>query len=89
MKFRTKSGAVYEVDEMKGLIRRLGESYGGKRVDESWKPYLDFFVAIGYPALIAWPTSVELLPGSPSEALPMTVTTQVEEITYDDGEVEK
>lgn len=85
IKFVTESGSVYEIDSENKLVRRLTgvidpQPRQGK--DGMWKSYADTNgVEVGTSVLFIWPrATTPLLPGSPNNAVPSTVTSPVKEI---------
>lgn len=68
------------VDEDKKLICRLTGARAAlprQGVDGEWKPYESVSIEPGKSAIITWPASVPLLEGSPSGAIPATLTSFV------------
>lgn len=57
LKYRitTKSGSIYEVDEVQRLVRRV-KAVGVHRITEAWKPYERHWLAIGSPLALVWGT---------------------------------
>lgn len=72
LKYRvtTKSGSIYEVDEVQKLVRRV-KATGVHRITEAWKPYERHWLTIGAPLALLWGTGRdEFSPddGHPDEA---------------------
>lgn len=77
MKFTTETGSVYEVDETNRRIRRLsGERQPTQRVGDGWQEYASLGLAVGNEAIILWPETTPLLPGSLG-GMPCTFTSRV------------
>jgi hypothetical protein len=84
MKFSTESGSMYEVNpETKQVRRLIGINDPTLRVgtDGRWRTYLELSpVEIGRPVWIIWTADVPLFDGSPSDAVPGTLTSRVTRI---------
>lgn len=80
MIFETETGSIYEVDGLR--VRRLdGKGSPTPRIGEGWKEIKDHGpIKVGGHVLLVWPDSVPLLPGSPPEATPATMTSRVVKI---------
>lgn len=79
MKFRTESGAVYEVDP-NNRVRRVGPVGYTVRAAPEWRTAASVDVEVGRAAVIVWPTATPLMEGSPEDAVPLTVTSPVVEV---------
>jgi hypothetical protein len=86
MKFRTRTGSVYELDEVNKLVRRLVDSGVGStiRLDEEWRAYVDAIVVVGKSALIEWPDAVAPLIAGVDADLKCTITSEVTAILPDE-----
>jgi hypothetical protein len=84
IRFTTISGSCYEVDQENKLIRRLsGRNSPTHRQGKEgeYRKYAGISsIVVGNPVLIKWLSDTPLLPGSPEQAIPATMTSQVEEI---------
>lgn len=81
MKFTTESGSSYEVNGCQ--IRRVGginEPTLRQGKDGDWKEAKMILVSKGQSAVIFWGEDTFLLPNSPSESIPATITSKVVEI---------
>jgi len=66
MRFETKSGSIYEVDETNKQVRRVsGLCAGTERLgnDGNWKTYREISnpIVVGQPVLIVWTNDAQLL----------------------------
>lgn len=91
VKFSTETGSLYEVDEEHKKIRRLSgkidpQPRQGK--DGEWKEYDILFLTVDRSASIIWPEGTPLLEGSPTCAIPATITSRVLQIVYDESDKE-
>jgi hypothetical protein len=84
MRFETKSGSIYEVDETNKRVRRVsGIMPGTSRVgnDGQWKAYYEISpVVVGQPVLIIWKSDMPLLEDYTDEEvlrLPTSMTSNV------------
>ncbi len=80
--FETVSGSAYELDEANRRIRRLRGAHAPRArqgADGEWREYRVVSpVHVGEPVFIFWPKdTTPLLPGSPDEAEPGTITSTV------------
>lgn len=80
--FETVSGSAYEIDADRNRIRRLRGAHAPRArqgADGEWREYRAVSpVRVGEPVFIYWPKeTTPLLPGSPTEAEPATVTSTV------------
>jgi hypothetical protein len=86
MKFETVSGSTYEVDQEAKRIRRLSGTRPAQPRqgnDGEWKDYEALSpIEVGSCLVIAWPRATTALhPGSPSYAMPSTITSPVTVVT--------
>ena len=80
MIFTTFTKSIYEIDRDNKRIRRLtgAKPATERQGDGEWRPYqLVSLIEVGSEVFIEWPTPIPLLEGSPSEAVPMTITSSV------------
>ena len=89
MKFRTRSGSVYELDEVNKRARQLEGKRSSQRATPEWRDYDDALVVVGLPAFISWTSATPLLEETVAEGLedvarPATQTSQVLEIINDE-----
>jgi hypothetical protein len=81
--FKTATGSTYEVDRENKRVRRVVPGTSGPCKNDrigkgEWLDYLSLSeVALGVNVIIVWPPNVGLLPGSPVDAAPGTVTSPV------------
>lgn len=85
MKFRTRSGSVYELDEARKLARMLEGRSSSTRLTREWRPYADAMVVVGLSAFITWTSDTPLLEETAARdlgevAMPATQTSEVVEI---------
>jgi hypothetical protein len=84
MKFRTRSGSLYELDEANKRARMLEGRRTSNRLTNEWRPYTDALVKVGLSAFITWTDDTPLLeatePGFWDWANPATQTSVVVEI---------
>lgn len=82
MKFKTKTGSIYEINDVTNQVRRAdGKAKPADRIRNEWRDIKHHTPVIeGQPVIILYPDSVPLLPGSPPEAEPGTITSPVAEI---------
>ncbi len=87
MKFRTRSGSVYELDEVGKVARMVSGENTSHRLTRAWRAYEDAMVVIGLPAFIQWTSDTPLLPGDHHYGdlvvTPATQTSEVVEIMYE------
>lgn len=82
MKFTTYSGSIYQVDDANKRIRRMhGVKPPTERQGNDWKTYASISaIEVGKPVLIVWGSDTPLLPDSPKDAIPTTMTNTVKSI---------
>ena len=83
MKFRTRSGSVYELDEARKMARQVEGCRSSERLTNQWRPYVDAMVVVGLSAFITWTSDTPLLAesaGFEDVAKPATQTSEVVEI---------
>lgn len=87
-RFYTRSGSIYDVDDVLMVARRIGRPQPNvQRIAPKWQPYKAIMTdGIGAPLFIFWPDDVELLPGSPPEAHPATMTSPIVRIEVGRGQ---
>lgn len=75
MRFETESGSIYVVDETAKTVRvmKKGERLGVAPRNYVWMAP----VAVGRRVLIQWPEGTPLLPGSPPDLTPGSLTARV------------
>ena len=83
--FRTISGSEYQVDTDNKRIRRVSNSNGQAptaRQGDDWRTYADIGpIKVGKSVVIFWnPKTTPLLEGSPDNANPATITSEIAEI---------
>jgi hypothetical protein len=85
IRFETRSGSVYEVDQKEQRIRRLGgpdDPQPRQGDDGEWKAYRSISpIELGRCVLVCWPTGTPLHDGSPQYALPCTLTSEVVQVS--------
>lgn len=91
MQFTTKSGSVYEVDQVNKRIRRLigvKETTDRQGPEGEWRSYKDLHpspIQLGSLVMIQWEDTVPLLEGSPEGMSPGTITSKVVSIWEPDS----
>jgi hypothetical protein len=85
VKFRTRSGSVYELDEARKLARQVEGRRSSERMSNQWRPYADAMVVVGLSAFITWTSDTPLLAETSAQGLeafarPATQTSEVVEI---------
>lgn len=81
----TSSGSIYLIDEANKKILRMGLAGKTKRATDAWKKYESVVFKQGSCMIITWGKDVPLLEGSPKDAKPLTITSEVvknEEVEY-------
>jgi len=83
MKFKTLTGSTYEIDLTNKKIRRvsgLNDPTQRQGADGDWRNYDEVIpspIEIDKSVVIYWGKDVPLLSGSPSNAIPVTMTSPV------------
>jgi hypothetical protein len=77
-KVLTESGSTYEVDHANRMARRLLGNGPATERSAEWRAFKSVFLFHGH-LLIEWTQATPLLPGSPTSAIPATVTSRVTE----------
>ncbi len=84
MTFTTQSGSTYELDVERKRVRRLSGARAPEPrlgTDGGWRSYKDVSdVRRGACVFITWPEGTPLHAGSPSWAVPSTITSPVVEV---------
>lgn len=84
MRFRTRTGSIYEVDGLR--IRKLHGGSGTKRVTDEWRDFVYTSpIEVGRPVYIHWGTGRDAVSdelGTPADCDPsrLTITSVVEEL---------